>query len=430
MAADGVAPLLRALQSADNSERRSAEAALEQMRAAPNAADALPAALAAFLLPPAGAPAPPAGERQFAAVLMRRLLLKGQRPLWAAASPPTRAGVKRALVDALGAQVGGAAALAGQTSAPLRRALCEVIASVADAEMQEFIDDAAAGSAPADVTAAWPELWAAVNAGAGLGGGAAAAAPGAAEAAGAAFFLLEQLAPWVVAHVERGIGALQALLMAAMGNAAAPLRTVRYPAARAAASLVVVYDGTSRAGATAAARLAESVLPPIMQLLALAAAQAQAGAGSGEGASAAEDGAEVSVGLAGVIHDVCNDQTAALRPFLREVVEHLCALASDARAAAELRQLCLECVVAIADRKPALARRLPGDGFLALALPAAARMLLLHGAVVDESADGNLAAWERRAGAASESPYDDAADDETEGEGRLVHIGEEALERS
>ena len=71
--------MLRSLSSADNTLRRASEAHFALQRSSPGAADRLPLQLLSIL---ANAPVTDKALKLMASVLVRRVLIKGEKPLW------------------------------------------------------------------------------------------------------------------------------------------------------------------------------------------------------------------------------------------------------------------------------------------------------------------------------------------------------------
>lgn len=386
--------MLRSLSSADNTLRRASEAHFALQRSSPGAADRLPLQLLSIL---ANAPVTDKALKLMASVLVRRVLIKGEKPLWKEASPTAREHIKSALLMTLGSE----------QIASLRKNLCEVITSLADEELDEFYEVAA--NARMDISAPWPALWSLIRSGASLSSG-----PIIAECA---FLLLERMSFWVGSRMKGSFVQLKDLYQRAIEDVSAPMTEVRIPACRALVGLFINISSLSEA------TLFAPVIPSILTLLSQCAAASIDKSNGHENASKCEDSAKE---LSGVFISACEEQCTALKPYLGTIVQTLCSLSINRQLNYEIRGMCLESVICISEKAPVLARKLspPADAYLNAVVPVAMQMLLEHGDVVDDSPDGNLTAWEARAGLP-----DGDDDDETDGEERLLDHGEETLDR-
>lgn len=390
---DPLIDTLIALSSPDNTLRRAAETHLASLRTAPGAADRLPLQLLSIL---ANASTADKTVKMMATVLVRRVLTKGEKPLWKEASPTAREHIKSALLATLGSE----------PISSLRKSLCEVIISLANDELDEFYDIAA--NTQLDISTPWPALWTLIRSGASLSVG-----PVAAECA---FLLLERLSYWIGSRMKEHFPQLRGLYQRAIEDATIPMKEVRIPASRA---LVGLFINVTQSEANFFA----PVVPSILTLLIQCAAASIDATNSQDTLLMYEEAAKE---LSGVFISACEEQTNALKPSLGMIVEKLCSLSMNKQLNYEIRGMCLESVICISEKAPVLVRKLshPTDAYLNAVIPVAMQMLLEHGDIVDDSPDGNLAAWEARAGLP-----DGEDDDETEGEDRLLDHGEETLDR-
>ena len=363
-------------------------------RSSPGAADRLPLQLLSIL---ANAPVADKTLKMMASVLVRRVLIKGEKPLWKEASPTAREHIKSALLVTLGSE----------QIASLRKSLCEVITSLADEELDEFYEVAA--NARVDISAPWPALWTLIRSGASLSSG-----PIVAECA---FLLLERMSFWVGSRMKDSFQLLKGLYQRAIEDVSAPMTEVRIPASRALVGLFINISSLNEA------LIFAPLIPSILSLLSQCAAASIDNSGGQENASKFEDSAKE---LSGVLISACEEQCTALKSHLGLIVQTLCSLSINRQLNYEIRGMCLESVICISEKAPVLARKLspPNDAYLNAVVPVAMQMLLEHGDIVDDSPDGNLAAWEARAGLP-----DGDDDDEGDGEDRLLDHGEETLDR-
>jgi len=215
---------LIALSSPDNTLRRAAKTHFASLRTAPGAADRLPLQLLSIL---ANATTADKSVKMMATVLVRRVLTKGEKPLWKEASPTAREHIKSALLATLGSE----------PISSLRKSLCEVIASLADDELDEFYDVAA--NTQLEISTPWPALWTLIRSGASLSVG-----PVAAECA---FLLLERMSYWIGSRMKEHFPQLRGLYQRAIEDATIPMKEVRIPASRA---LVGLFINVTKSEAT------------------------------------------------------------------------------------------------------------------------------------------------------------------------------------
>ena len=334
--------LLVRLLDADGSVRRAAEAELARLRA--GSTDALPLALAGAAIASSNAP----GLRDLAAVLLRKAVMREvpapsdapgtYRVHWENMSDAARTNVASTLLQAVLNRDGGPLSVA-------RRPLLDCLAQVAVLVLSEH---------------EWPALWSALNV---------LAAPGSSSASReAGYGLLELLAE----HIAEAEGmrahyaALVNLLVSGMradggGGGDHPIKT-RAAAARAAAALLVAVDSPSDLNTLA------SLLGPLLTVI----------DDARRGGAAAADAASEAMGA---LVDVADIRAELFKPVLPAAVALLAAMAGGTSGEeSELRTLALAALTTLAERVPALLRRvMPRDGFLAAFLPVIVGMLLEHG---------------------------------------------------
>lgn len=329
--------LLQGVMSPDNVVRKAAEAAFLQALSS-GQTDALPLGFLQELLT-----SPEAGLRQMAAVMLRKTVLyepagektdNSANAHWHKMSDDAKKAVATQLLQAM----------QRETADSVRRPLTHTLSEVA-------------GMVMGDGTNSWPELWATMHA----------CATGPSQAAQeSALTLFEHLAPYAVYGLKAHKDMFGAIFKARLTDATAPAR-VRVAAAKAAAAQIISADTADEAA------LYADTLPHMLQAL--------------QGVAGLEGEEEAARDISGVLTEVATAHATVFRKVLSDALRLLCGVAGAPSADPQARKLCLETVVSIAEGAPGMARKLPGDGYLAAVLPVAMRMLLEHGEEGPEDAE-------------------------------------------
>ena len=361
--------LLNAFLGTDNATRKAAEAAMEGMK------KSAPADLSLGLLQMLRA-SPEPQKRQLCAVLLRKTVLyeepgretdDNSHALWYQLPENTRATICKEVLAAAQAE------LSEIVLRPLNHALAEI-----------------AGLVMMNGSVNWPELWTMMHA---------CATGPSPQQQESAFILFEMLASYVAYGLKEHRDMFGAIFKSKLMDSSAPVR-VRVAASKAAAAQLICSETAEEAQ-----RFSE-LLPSILQALSDVVQQS--------------DQEEASRELAGVLIEVAEQHATLFRKLLPQALHLLIGLAGNAAVDNEVRRLCLETVVTLAETAGGMVRKLPGDLYLTSLLPVVMGMLLEHGE--EEPSDSE---WEATSGADDAFGLGPAG----EAEDCNVPVAEEALDR-